>query len=172
MKKGSYGRSKLIGQSPIQRKWSFKATTINFIDISYIAIFYINSDDSNIATVNDIGSPIISLKLNQLRLDTYDITKIIQTYGSGCYFFAWVNTSGQIQDNQLIDTIQSEESDIDNEECLVFTPSLTISWKNGSLINSINSIRGVYIKNPSLPINSNNTSHPNNLILLNSNVSK
>lgn len=176
MKKGSYGRSKVVGHSPIQRKWNFVADSGGFTDISYIVIFYVNCDNTNIITIDEIGSPILSIQLNEFKIDNigdynFDITKTIQTYGSGCYFFAWVDTSGQIQDNQLLIS-NTTGFDTDNEECIIFTPVITTQWRNGALYNPINSIRGVYIKNPALPINLNELAQINELRLKFGDVNK
>lgn len=174
MKKGSYGRSKLIGHSPIQRKWNLIAYSTNFTDISYLAIFYVNCDNTNILTINDIGSPIASIPINQLKVIglndySFDITKLIQIYNRGCYFFAWVDTSGQIQDNQLL---LSNNSGDDYEECLIFTPAFETLWRNGAPYNPITLIRGVYIKNPALPMNIANVNELNELRLQNGDPQK
>lgn len=174
MKKGSYGRSKLVSHSPVQRKWIFTANSTNFVDISAIAIFYVNSTDTNILTINNIGSPILSIPINQLRIDNdgfyiYDISKIIQTYNNGCYFFAWIDNTGEIPENQLL---ISANSGNENEQCLVYTPAIETLWLSGIENKTITALRGIYIKNPSLPLVSTSITEQNELRLIYGSPSK
>lgn len=155
MRKGSYGRSKLIGHSPIQRKWTIDMRLSGFTDIAHFAIFYVNTTNTNITTVNDIGSPILKIQVADLRIKNvdpfYDLTKIIQTYNSGCYFFAWIDSSGQIPGSQLL-TVANSLLETDSE-CFIFTPAFETEWRNGPSYSPIPTIRGIFINNPALPFN-------------------